>query len=122
MLLKVNQTKLSIVNAPSRSGEGIIGMHSVSLSVCPSVTFRVRAITYVCIDGLPSNFGTNVVLIETMCSDLDPDPYLKGQYICITLLKILKTCFFIDVTNQGLIFLFLAKITLTLILPTLHTI
>ena len=27
----------------------------VSLSVCLSVTFRVRAITYVCIDGLPSN-------------------------------------------------------------------
>ena len=34
-----------------------------------------------------------------------------------------KACYFIDVTNQGLIFLpILAKITLTLILPTLHTI
>ena len=45
------------------------------------------------------------------------------QYICITLLKILKACYFIDVTHQRLIFLcFLAKITLTLILPTLHTI
>jgi len=38
-----------------------------------------------------------------MCSDLDLGPYLKGQYICITLLKIHKACFFIDVTNQGLI-------------------
>ena len=56
-------------------------MHFVRQLVCPSVrpsvTFRVRAITYVCIGGLPS--GTNVVLIETMCSDLDPDPYIKGQ-------------------------------------------
>ena len=84
-----------------------------------SITFCVWAITYVCIDGLPSNLvktltwihtskikvtqyiyrseytcsclrynlrihwwitillGTNVVLVETMCSDLDPDPYLK---------------------------------------------
>jgi len=23
--------------------------------------------------------GTNVVIIETMCSDLNSDPYLKGQ-------------------------------------------
>ena len=23
--------------------------------------------------------GTNVVLIQTMCSDLDPDPHIKGQ-------------------------------------------
>ena len=25
------------------------------------------------------NIGRNVVLIETMCSDPDPSPYLKGQ-------------------------------------------
>jgi len=42
---------------------------------CQSTHARVRAVTYVCIDGLPSN----LVLIETMCSDIDPDPYLKGQ-------------------------------------------
>ena len=30
-------------------------MHFVCPSVCLSVTFRVRAITYVCIDGLPPN-------------------------------------------------------------------
>ena len=28
---------------------------SVCLSVCPSITFHVRAITYLCIDGLSSN-------------------------------------------------------------------
>ena len=32
-----------------------MGMHFVRPSVCLSVTFRVCAITYVCIDGLPSN-------------------------------------------------------------------
>jgi len=47
---------------------------TVHLSICLSVTFRVRAITNVCI-----LLGTNVVLIETMCSDLDPDPHIKGQ-------------------------------------------
>ena len=41
----------------------------------------------------------------------------------ITILKISKACYYINVTNQELIFfLFLTKITLTLILPTLHTI
>ena len=30
------------------------GMHFGRPSVCPSVTFRVHAITYICIDGLPS--------------------------------------------------------------------
>ena len=44
-----------IINPPPRNGEGIIGMHFVCPSVCPSVTFRVRAITYICIDGLPSH-------------------------------------------------------------------
>ena len=44
-----------IFNPPPQSGEGILGMHFVSLSVRPSVTFRVCSITYVCIDGLPSN-------------------------------------------------------------------
>ena len=35
---------------------------------------------YLCIDGLLYNLTiTNVVLIETMCSDLDPGPYLKGH-------------------------------------------
>jgi len=33
----------------------IIGMRFVRQSVCLSVTFRVRSITYLCIDGLPSN-------------------------------------------------------------------
>ena len=47
-------------------------------SVCPSVTFRVRSITYVRIDGLPSNF-VQIYLTETMYNDLDSDPYLKGQ-------------------------------------------
>ena len=36
---------------------------------------RVRAITYVCIDVLPSN----KCFIKTMYSDLDPDPYFKGH-------------------------------------------
>ena len=44
-----------IINPPPQSGEGYIGMHFVSPSICPSVAFRVRSITYVCIDGLPSN-------------------------------------------------------------------
>ena len=42
-------------NPPPRSGEGIIGIHFYRASVCPSVSFRVSFITYVCIDGLPSN-------------------------------------------------------------------
>jgi len=29
--------------------------------------------------ALMDNLSTNVVLIETMCSDLDLDPYLNGQ-------------------------------------------
>ena len=41
----------------------------------PSTRPRVRAITYVCIDVLPSN----KYFIKTMYSDLDPDPYFKGQ-------------------------------------------
>jgi len=53
-------------------------MHFVRQSVCPSVTFRVRSITYVRIDGLPSNF-VQIYLTETMYNDLDSDPYLKGQ-------------------------------------------
>ena len=47
------------------------------------------------------------------------------QYICITLLKILKTCYFmlqIKDSFYSFFLFFLAKITLTLILPTLHTI
>ena len=51
---------------------------SVSPSVRPSVTFRLRTITNVCIAGLTILLGTNVLLIETMCSDLNLDPYLKG--------------------------------------------
>jgi len=54
-----NKSKTMLINSPAQSGEGIIGMHFVSLSVCMSVclsvTFRVHAIIYVCIDGLPSN-------------------------------------------------------------------
>ena len=49
-------------------------------SVCLSVTFRVRAITYVRFDGLPSNLVQMLSsFIEAMCSDLDQDPYIKGQ-------------------------------------------
>ena len=43
------------INPPPRGGEGIIGMHFVRPSVCPFVTFCVRAVTYICIDGLASN-------------------------------------------------------------------
>ena len=64
-----------VFNRPPQSGEGIIGMHFVH----PSVTFRVRSITYVCIDGLPSNLVQMLSSFETMCSDLDSDPYLKVQ-------------------------------------------
>ena len=44
-----------------RVGRGLLVCNSsVRQSVClsfrPSVTFRIRTITYVCIDGLPSNF------------------------------------------------------------------
>ena len=46
--------KYLVVNLPPWSEEGIIGMHFVCRSVHPSVTFRVRAITYICINGLPS--------------------------------------------------------------------
>ena len=52
---------------------------SVRPSICLSVTICVRAITYLCIDGLPYNLVCIIILIETMCSDLDPVPYLKGQ-------------------------------------------
>ena len=43
---------LKYFNPLPRIGEFIIGIH---LSVCLSLTFHIRAITYVCIDGLPSN-------------------------------------------------------------------
>jgi len=69
------------INPPPWSGEGIIGMHFVRPSVCPSVrpsvTLRVSAITYVCIHGLPSNLVQT--FIETMCNDHDPNTYLKDQ-------------------------------------------
>jgi len=55
ILLILGQVILVFFNPPPQSWEGIIGMHFVRPSVCPSVTFCVRAITYVCIDRLPSN-------------------------------------------------------------------
>ena len=54
----------SIINPPPQSGEGIIGKHFVRPSVCPSVTFHVRSITYVGIDGLPSNLVQMLPLLR----------------------------------------------------------
>jgi len=48
-----------------------------------TVTFPVQVITYLCIVGLP-----NVVLIETMSSDLDLGPYLKVNVTAHCLLKL----------------------------------
>ena len=38
-----------------------------------SVIFHVWPKTYLCIDGLAYD------LVQLLCSDLDPDPYLKGH-------------------------------------------
>jgi len=46
---------ISMINPPPRNAFQIIGMHFFSPSVRLSVTFRVPAITYLCIDWLPSN-------------------------------------------------------------------
>ena len=55
-------------------------MHFVQPSVRPSFRniscelYNLRTHLWITI-----YFGTNVVLIVTMCSDLDSDPYLNGQ-------------------------------------------
>ena len=46
---------INCVNSSPWSGEEIIGMHFVRMSVCMSVIFRVQAITNLCIDRLPYN-------------------------------------------------------------------
>ena len=70
-----------IFNPPPQSGEGILGMHFVSLSVRPSVTFRVRSITYVCIDGLPG-------LVESMTLFVPCNTFLENIVILITVKNI----------------------------------
>ena len=61
------------------AGDRIVKLHFVSLSVRQSVrhsvTFRIRAITYVCIDGLPS-YLIQMLSSLRWCA---VDPYLKGQ-------------------------------------------
>jgi len=42
------------INPPAQSGEGDY-RNAFCQSVRPSVTFRVRSITYIHVDGLPSN-------------------------------------------------------------------
>ena len=44
----------------------------VHLLSCPHYNFRMHW-------WITIKLGTNVVLIEAMCNDLDPDEYLKGQ-------------------------------------------
>ena len=53
--LTIYFTLFGLFDPPLRSGEGIIGIHFVRLSVCPSVTFCVCSMTYVRINGLLSN-------------------------------------------------------------------
>ena len=72
MELKVAAVK-TFFNPPPQTGEGIIGMYFVR----PSVTFRVGSITYVRIDGLPSNLVQMLSSLRHCAVDLDP--YLKGQ-------------------------------------------
>ena len=82
---------------------------------------RAQAITYVCMDGLPSNLEQ--MLSPLKCDNIFITSVFSSKAVKQCIENTLKACYFIDVTNQGLIFLlFLAKITLTLILPTLHTI
>jgi len=83
-------------------------------------------------DGLPSNLEQmlsplkcdNIFITSVFSSKAVKQFYdITTIYMYHFIENTLKACYFIDVTNQGLIFLhFLAKITLTLILPTLHTI
>ena len=65
---------VNLVNPPPQNGEGVKGMQFVRQSVRPSVTFRVRSITYARIDGLPSN----LVQMLSLLRRCDPDPYIKG--------------------------------------------
>ena len=111
---------------PYLKGQG----HTRHLKV--RVHMLVLKLTYVCMDGLPSNLEQmlsplkcdNIFITSVFSSKAVKQFYdITTIYMYHFIENTLKACYFIDVTNQGLIFLhFLAKITLTLILPTLHTI
>ena len=98
-----------LFNPPPKCGEGIIGQSTLA---------GVRAISYLCIDGLPSNL---LQMLSSMRRCAMTLTWIHTSKVKVT--QILTACYFIDVTNQWPIFLlFSEKITLTLILPTLHTI